>query len=269
MPVHEEPADHVALNRRYWDDEAAASHGPLARGHWSAPEPCWGLWETPESQVSVLPADLAGTDVIELGCGTAYVSAWLARAGARPVGIDISAPQLATARAMQVEFGLHFPLVLADAEHVPCGDDTFDLAISEYGASLWCDPYRWIPEAARLLRPGGHLVFLRRSPLFALCAAADGPASTELLRPQFGPRRLAEGRATEFTLPHGDMLRLLRAQGFVVEDLIEIQAPRPAHRDYAEVSADWAHQWPSEEIWRAGLIDGPDVRRARSARTAP
>jgi SAM-dependent methyltransferase len=245
--------DHVELNRRYWDDEAAAWHGPLARAQWSLPEPRWGLWATPESEVRVLPDDMAGMSTIELGCGTAYVSAWLARAGARPVGIDLSEKQLVTARVMQAEFGLDFPLVLGGAEEVPYGDDTFELAISEYGASLWCDPREWIPEAARLLVPGGRLVFMRYSPLFAMCVPREGQASAALLRGQFGLGRLDWGKRVEFVLPHGDMLRLLRSSGFVVEDLIEIQAPQPAHGDYPEVSAEWAHAWPSEEIWKARL----------------
>jgi SAM-dependent methyltransferase len=249
-------ADHVELNRRYWDDQAAAVHGPLARDHWSAVEPRWGLWATPESQVSMLPGEAAGMDSIELGCGTGYVSSWLARAGARPVGIDISEQQLATARAMQAEFGIQFPLVLADAEHVPYADDSFDLVISEYGASLWCDPFRWIPEAARLLRPGGRLAFLRPSPIFALCVPRDGQAGTALLRPQLGLRRLDWGDATEFTLPHGEMFRLLRSNGFTVEDLIEVHAPKDAHRNFPFVSADWARRWPNEEIWKASLT-GP------------
>ncbi|KMS76484.1 methyltransferase type 11 [Streptomyces viridochromogenes] len=251
--THDGPADHLEQNRRFWDDEAAAWHAPLARDHWSRTEPSWGLWATPEPQVTVLPDGIAGMRTIELGCGTAYVSAWLARAGAQPVGIDLSEQQLATARAMQEEFGLDFPLVLGNAEKVPYEDDSFDLAISEYGASLWCDPYRWIPEAARLLVPGGRLVFMRYSPLFALCASPEGAASTRLFREQFGLTRLEWGNHVQFILPHGEMLRLLRSCGFVVEDLIEVQAPRPAHRDYAEVSADWAHQWPSEEIWKARL----------------
>jgi ubiquinone/menaquinone biosynthesis C-methylase UbiE len=100
----------------------------------------------------MLPQDVASMDAIELGCGTGYVSSWLVRAGARPVGIDISQQQLATAHAMQAEFGVDFPLVLANAERVPFQDSSFGLAISEYGASLWCDPHRWIPEAARLYR---------------------------------------------------------------------------------------------------------------------
>ena len=80
------------------------------------------------------------------GCG--YVSAWLARRGARPVGVDVSARQLATARRLQDEFGLHFPLIQGDAERVPLSTGCADLVISEYGASVWCDPYRWIPPAA-------------------------------------------------------------------------------------------------------------------------
>lgn len=251
--THDGPTDHVERNRRFWDDEAAAWHGPLARDHWAQAEPSWGLWSTPESQVRVLPDGIDGMRVIELGCGTGYVSAWLARAGARPVGIDLSEKQLATARAMQTEFGLDFPLVLGNAEKVPYEDETFDFAISEYGASLWCDPHQWIPEAARLLVPGGRLVFMRYSPLFALCAPPEGPASTTLSRPQFGLTQMHSGNNVQFVLPHGEMLRLLRSCGFVVEDLIEIQAPPTGPRDYPEVAADWARQWPSEEIWKARL----------------
>lgn len=253
---HDGPADHLEQNRRYWDDEAAAWHEPLARGHWAQAEPSWGLWATPESRARVLPDGIEGMRAIELGCGTGYVSAWLVRAGAHPVGVDVSEKQLATARAMQAEFGIDFPLVLGNAEKVPYEDATFDLAISEYGASLWCDPYQWIPEAARLLVPGGRLVFMRYSPLYALyalCAQPDGPASTTLSRSQFGLTRLHLGNRVEFVLPHGEMLRLLRDCGFVVEDLIEIQAPESTHQGYDEVSADWARQWPSEEIWKARL----------------
>ena len=55
------------------------------------------------------------------------------------------------------------------AESVPLADDTFDVIISEYGASLWSDPYTWVPEASRLLRTGGELVFLLNAMLLVLC----------------------------------------------------------------------------------------------------
>ena len=114
----------------------------------------------PEADLNVI-GDPRGLDVVELGCGTAYWSAWLARRGARPVGIDITEAQLDTARRLQREHGLDFPLIRAGAESVPLPDGSFDLALSEYGASIWSDPYLWVPEAARLLRPSGRLVFLR------------------------------------------------------------------------------------------------------------
>ena len=123
-------------------------------------------------------------DVVELGCGTGYVSAWLARRGGRCIGLDNSAKQLETARMLQREFDLSFPLVHADAERAPFADGSFDFAISEYGAAIWCDPYRWIPEAARLLRPGGRLVFLCYSNLIMLCMreSESEAATAELLR---------------------------------------------------------------------------------------
>ncbi|NUR62101.1 MAG: class I SAM-dependent methyltransferase [Catenulispora sp.] len=247
--------DHVERNRRFWDEMASGWHGPLARENWSRVEYTWGLWNSPEAEVRGFGDGVAGLDVVELGCGTAFDSAWLARAGARPVGVDISREQLATARAMQLEFGLEFPLLLADAEQLPLPDDSFDLAVSEYGASLWCDPYRWIPEAARVLRPGGRLVFLRRTPLIGLCTEGGGKVEAALRRPQFGLRQvdLDYGNAVEFHLPHGDMIRLLRSCGFVIENLVEVQAPERPERDFGDVPAAWAHQWPSEEIWMARL----------------
>jgi ubiquinone/menaquinone biosynthesis C-methylase UbiE len=107
--------------------------------------------------------------ISELGCGTAYVSCRLARRGARVVAIDNSSAQLATARRLELEHGLDFPLIHGNAEKVRYPDASFDFAISEYGACLWADPQRWVPEAARLLRPGGQLVFLTNSFLMTLC----------------------------------------------------------------------------------------------------
>src|SRR5205085_10698866 len=109
--------------------------------------------------IGALP-DVRGLDVVELGCGTAYFGSWLARRGARVVGVDPTPAQLETARRMQAETGIGFPLVEAPGESVPLPDASFDLAVSEYGASLWADPYKWIPQAARLLRPDGLLVLL-------------------------------------------------------------------------------------------------------------
>jgi SAM-dependent methyltransferase len=236
-------------------DQWARDYAAAGLRSWSATEPTWGIWAIAESQAQLLPADLAGRDTVELGCGTGYVSAWLARRGARPVGLDNSAAQLATAAALQDRFGLRFPLLQASAERVPFPDASFDVAISEYGASIWCDPYAWIPEAARLLRPGGELIFLVNSVLLMLTIPdEDGvPATERLLRPYFGMHRFEwpDDQSVEFHLGHGDMIRLLRRCGLEVADLIELQPPSGATASHPLATLEWARQWPSEEVWKA------------------
>jgi SAM-dependent methyltransferase len=245
--------DDVARNRDLWTRTNVEYTDRVAARQWSQEEITWGIWGVPERELRVLP-DVADADVIELGCGTAYVSAWLARRGARVVGLDVTPAQLETARRCQAEHGLEFPLVEASAEEVPLADASFDLVVSEYGASIWCDPARWVPEAARLLRPGGRLVFLRNSPLVMLCMPDEGPADERLLRPQFGMYRLEwPGEGVEFHLGHGEWIRVLRSSGFEIENLVEIQAPPDAetHPVYDYVTAEWGRRWPAEEIWVA------------------
>jgi SAM-dependent methyltransferase len=253
-PVRSEPGDHAARNQDAWTGYAAEYVEPGRRG-WSSEEPVWGIFHVPESTLHLLPK-VDGKDVIELGCGTAYVSAWLARRGARPVGLDLTERQLSTARQLQAEFGLRFPLVQADAEAVPLAGERFDLAISEYGASIWCDPYRWIPEAARLLRSGGELVFLVNGTILMLCTPdleSDWPAADRLLHDYFGMHRFEspDDHAVDFHLGYGEWIRLLRRTGFEILDMVEIQAPEGATTRYGFVTGEWAGRWPSEEVWKA------------------
>jgi SAM-dependent methyltransferase len=248
--------DYLRRNREVWS-RRAAEYVDAGRRAWASPEPCWGIWGIPESKLHVL-RDVVGRDIIELGCGTGYVSAWLARREARVVGIDNSPVQLASARRFQQEFNLHFPLIQASAEAVPFPDARFDLAISEYGAAIWSDPYLWIPEAARLLRPGGELIFMANSAILMLCMPDESnvPASDHMIRDYFGMYRFdwADEESTEFHLPHGEWIRLLRASGFEVEDLSEVQAPEEATTRYEFVTSEWARRWPAEEIWKARRV---------------
>jgi SAM-dependent methyltransferase len=245
--------EHVRRNRTLWDDWARkfATAGEEA---WAQDAPTWGIWSVPEAQVGMFPADLAGKDAIELGCGTAYVSAWLAQRGARVVGIDNSEAQLATARRLQQHYGLDFPLVHGNAEAVPYPDASFDFAISEYGACLWADPQRWVPEAARLLRPGGRLVFLVNSFLMLLCMPEEDEvaATNRLLRPAFDLSRIEwpGAHGVEFHLSHGEWIRLLRRAGFEIEELVEVRPSATSSTRYPFVTLDWARQWPCEEVWK-------------------
>lgn len=252
----DELPEHVRRNRTAWD-AWAVDYEAAGRRAWESPEPSWGVFGVPESQLRVLPDEgVAGLDAIELGCGTGYVSAWLARLGARPVGIDNSERQLESARRFQAEFGIRFPLIHGNAEAVPLPDASFDLAVSEYGASIWADPYLWVPEAARLLRPDGRLIFLVNGTLLMLTAPdleADGPSGDRLLRPYFDMHRFEfpDTDAVEFHLGYGDWIRLLRANGFEVEDLIEVRPAPDATTTWNLVTPEWAQRWPVEEIWKA------------------
>jgi len=138
---------------------------------------------------------------------------------------------------------------------VPLPDESFDLALSEYGASIWCEPERWVAEAARLLRPGGELVFLSNSTISILCSPDEGKVGERLLRPQFGMYRFEwpDDEGVNFYLPHGEWIRVLRENELEVVALHELQAPADAedHPHYDFVSAEWARKWPAEEIWRA------------------
>jgi SAM-dependent methyltransferase len=251
-----EGLEYLAANVGAWEARADEELA-LARRSWGAEEPTWGIFHVPESEVGLLPeaGRLAGARVVELGCGTGYVSAWLARRGARPVAVDPTPGQLAIARRMQEEHDLPFPLVRAAGEEVPLRSGAFDLVISEYGAAIWADPDRWVAEAARLLRPGGELAFLGNSTLLMTCVPDEAgvPATDRLRRPQFGMYRFdwPDDPEVDFHLMHGDWVRLLRRNGFVIDDLIEIRAPEGATSGYDFVTADWARNWPCEDAWRA------------------
>ena len=249
----------VAGNIAQWTRSNREHTDARAADEWASETVTWGMFGVPEESIGSPLGDVAGKDILELGCGTAYFSAWLARRGARPVGVDPTPAQLETARRMQAETGIEFPLIEGVGEQVPLPDATFDIVLSEYGASLWADPERWIPEAARLLRPGGRLLFLTNSVLVHLCAPDEGMVSERLERPQFGmyQTRWPGEEGTEYNLAHGNWIRLLRRHGFDVEDLIELQVPSTArtHEYYGFVSAEWARKWPAEEIWVARLRD--------------
>ena len=253
MTSSSELPDYVQKNVASWTRANEEYTNASAERAWAQEEIHWGVFERPESDLKIL-GDVSEVDAVELGCGTAYFSAWLARRGAQVVGVDPTPAQLDTARRMQRKTGIEFPLIEAVGEDVPLPDASFDLVLSEYGASLWADPYRWIPEAARLLRPGGRLVFLTNSTVCALCMAMEG-VGEQLVRPQFGLRKheWSDTHEVEFHLAHGDWIDLLRANGFEIERLVELYAPPESetHTYYKYVSAEWARKWPADEIWVA------------------
>jgi SAM-dependent methyltransferase len=251
------PSDSVSANVAEWTRTNEEHTDARAEQAWRQHELAGSNFAVRKEAIGSPFGELAGPDVVELGCGTAYFSARLAHPGARPVGVEPTPAQLATARRIVERVGPVFPLIEAPAEHVPLPGGSFDLAVSEYGASLWADPWLWIPEAARLLCVGGRSVFLTNSTMLYLCVPDQGMTTESLQRPPFEMGRIAwpDTLGVEYHLPYGDWIRLLRGNGFEVLDRIEIQAPSDAsmHSYYDFVSGEWARRWPAEEIWVARL----------------
>lgn len=249
-------SDSIAANIAHWTKNNRERLDDGARVEsWAEGDLRWGLFGIREQDLGSPLGDVRDLDVVELGCGTAYFSARLAKRGARPVGVDPTPAQLATARRMQEATGIRFPLIEAPGERVPLPDASFDLALSEYGASLWADPKLWVAEARRLLRPNGRLVFMTNSVVAILATPDVGDVTERLERPQRDMYRFEwPGElGVEFHLSHADWIDLLRANGFEIERLVDVYA-RPEskrHDYYGYVDPQWARKWPAEEIWIA------------------
>ncbi len=247
-------ADHVTINRDYWN--GMAQDWVAAGEHAWASEPAWGNWQAPDAELALLPKDMTGMRAIELGCGTGYVSAWMARRGAEVTGIDISAPQLATARRLNTEHGLAVTFLEGNAEATGLETGAFDFAISEYGAAIWCDPDLWLPEAHRLLKPGGALVFLGNHPLSIISTPLNGaPCDRVLHRPYRGLTGAdwtdveIDPAGIEFNRTIAGWMALFAAVGFDVTAYHELYAPEGDAPDRFSVPGAWAQDYPAEQIW--------------------
>lgn len=243
---------HAERNRRAWDgysDEYQREHGDQLK---ASGGDAWGVWQIPESELQVL-GDVAGKDVLELGCGAAQWAITLRRRDARVTGLDLSQRQLEHARKLMEAAGVEIPLVCASAEATPFAARSFDIVFCDWGAMAFADPYRTVPEAARLLRPDGLLAFSTSSPI-ADCAwdLADEHPGDRLVVDYWGMHELRDPDGTTmFQLRYGEWIRLFIDSGFAIESLIELRPPADAVSSYrSEYDREWARRWPMEHIWR-------------------
>jgi ubiquinone/menaquinone biosynthesis C-methylase UbiE len=216
-------------------------------------DPTWGVWGISESQLNVLELDgIKGKDVLEFGCGGAQWSIALSRRGARVTGIDLSAAQLEFARQLVDRSGADVRLIHCNAEEVPLPDASFDIVFCDHGAMTFADPYRTVPEAARLLRRGGLFAWNAATPLLYTCCDEKDDLTEQLHKDYFALHELPEPEGgVSFQLPYSAWVRLFRQNSFSIEDLIELQPPPDAQTTYVGYAPlPWARRWPAEQIWR-------------------
>jgi ubiquinone/menaquinone biosynthesis C-methylase UbiE len=245
-------------NQRAWDqasDEYQCKHGPqLAESGGTA----WGVWQIPEAELQVL-GDVRGRDVLELGCGAAQWSIALHKLGANVTGLDLSGRQLEHARELMAQAGVEFPLVHSSAESTPFDDASFDIVFCDFGAMTFGDPYRTVPEAARLLRPGGLLAFCQHTPIVEVCWPPEPEhPGDRLVVDYFGMHKMDEQEGpVSYQLTYGEWIRLFVENGFVIEALLELQPPSDATSSYRDPEdLAWARRWPMEQIWKVRRAGG-------------
>ncbi len=253
-------ADETAhANRGWWDgaaDDYQAEHGEFLGGPDQA-RFIWGPEGLDEAQAQLLGPTSALTRrlVLEIGCGAAAGARWLAAQGAFTVAFDLSARQLRHARRMNASATTGVWLVQADAQHIPMGTASIDLACSAYGAFPFvADSAAVLHEVYRVLRPGGRLVFSVTHPVRWALPDDPGPGGLTISSSYFDRTPYvesdADGRATyvEHHRTFGDRVREIVTTGFTLTDVVEPEWP-----------ADNARTWGGWSPLRGRLIPGTAI----------
>lgn len=208
-----------------------------------------------EAQAGLL-GTVSGARVLELGCGAAAGARWLARAGAEPVGLDLSAGMLRHAAAGADRTGVRVPLVQADALALPFPDGCFDAVCTAFGAIPFvADSAALMREVSRVLRPGGRWVFAVTHPMRWIFLDDPTERGLTVVHSYFDRRpyvEYADGGVPRYVEQHrtlGDRVRELVAAGFVLTDLVEPEWPAGEERVWQQWSPLRGRLFPGTAIF--------------------
>jgi SAM-dependent methyltransferase len=217
-------------NRRWWDSDAdsyQAEHG----GFLGDVDFVWCPEGLREADAGIL-GDIRDRNVLEIGCGAAACSRWLADNGAKVTATDLSAGMLRHAAVGAVRSGITVPLVQCDAIDLPFAAAQFDIVCTSFGAVPFVsDSARLMREVYRVLRPGGRWAFSVTHPMRWIFLDDPGEAGLVAVHDYFDRTPYVEvgrnGRATyvEHHRTFGDRIRELVSAGFTVRDVIEPEWP--------------------------------------------
>ncbi|MQY25381.1 Ubiquinone/menaquinone biosynthesis C-methyltransferase UbiE [Nocardia sp. RB56] len=245
-------------NRRWWDGDATeyhATHGEFLGADSTDGEFVWCPEGLHEGDWRLL-GDVVDKRILEVGCGSAPCSRWLAAHGARPVGLDVSRGMLARGRAAMARGGPRVPLVQAGAEALPFGDESFDLACSAFGAVPFvADSALVMREVARVLRPGGRWVFAVNHPMRWIFLDDPGQAGLLATNSYFDRSPYVEvdaaGEPTyaEHHRTLGDRVREIVAAGLILLDIIEPEWPEWLDREWGQWSPLRGEIFPGTAIF--------------------
>lgn len=257
--------DSVRASRGWWDAEALAyhdEHGDFLGARSPDGEFVWCPEGLHEGDWNLL-GDVTGRDVVEIGCGSAPCSRWLAGRGANVVATDLSDGMLRVgAEVARGSTGpaASVPLIQADAGRLPFADDSFDVAFSAFGAIPFvADSAGVMAEAARVLRPGGRFVFSVNHPMRWIFRDDPGPDGLVAMLPYFDRSPYTEyddeGHLSyvEHHRTVGDRIRELVGAGFVLTDLIEPEWPEWLDREWGQWSPLRGEIFPGTAIFAAVL----------------
>ncbi len=248
----------VRAQRAWWDRAAGdyyTEHGAFLgdRGF------VWGPEGWTEAELGLIdPAGMPPGPLLEIGAGAAQCSRWLAGEGAAVVATDLSGGMLAQARAID-RAAEPVPLVQADGSRLPFAAGSFAAVFTAYGVIPFvADSGAVMREAARVLLPGGRLVFATSHPIRWAFPDVPGRAGLTVTQSYFDTTPYAEcddrGQVTyvEHHRTLGERVREVVAAGLELVDLVEPTWPSRNE-----------HEWGGWSPLRGALIPGTAIFVAR------